>query len=264
MKIAVRGGHNFQAKGAVGIIDETTEDRKVKDAVIKYLKKLGHEVLDVTPENMSVNADLVHGVNSGNAWKADLFISIHFNKAYPSYTGIIGTEGWVYNTNSVASKISDRICQKLSTKIGFKNRGTKTGHFYELRNTNMPSIIVEVCFVEATGDVELYKKAGSDKVGQVIAEAIVNQEVPIVNEIVDQTNKKTYRCITGSFSTKENATARVQDLKDKGLDSFIAVYKDGNNDIYRCVAGSFATKENADERIVELKSKGFDSFILIA
>ncbi|MDC4242706.1 N-acetylmuramoyl-L-alanine amidase, partial [Clostridium tertium] len=63
MKIAVRGGHNFQAIGAVGLIDETTEDRKVKDSVIKYLNQLGHTVLDVTPGNMDTNSDLVYGVN---------------------------------------------------------------------------------------------------------------------------------------------------------------------------------------------------------
>ena len=40
MKIAVRGGHNFSVRGASGLIDETTEDRKVKDSVIKYLKSL--------------------------------------------------------------------------------------------------------------------------------------------------------------------------------------------------------------------------------
>lgn len=53
MKIAVRGGHNFQATGASGIISETVEDRKVKDAVIKYLKQRGIQVLDVTPGKMS-------------------------------------------------------------------------------------------------------------------------------------------------------------------------------------------------------------------
>ena len=33
-KVAVRGGHNFEAVGASALIDETTEDRKVKDALI--------------------------------------------------------------------------------------------------------------------------------------------------------------------------------------------------------------------------------------
>ena len=36
MKIAIRGGHCPKATGAKGIIDELTEDRKVKDSVIKY------------------------------------------------------------------------------------------------------------------------------------------------------------------------------------------------------------------------------------
>ena len=39
MKIAVRGGHCPKVPGARGILDELTEDRKVKDAVIKYLKQ---------------------------------------------------------------------------------------------------------------------------------------------------------------------------------------------------------------------------------
>lgn len=48
-KIAVRGGHCPRVPGARAVLDELTEDRLVKDAVIKYLRKLGHEVLDVTP-----------------------------------------------------------------------------------------------------------------------------------------------------------------------------------------------------------------------
>ena len=51
MKIAVRGGHCPKVPGARGIIDELTEDRKVKEAVVKYLKQLNHDVLDVTPPN---------------------------------------------------------------------------------------------------------------------------------------------------------------------------------------------------------------------
>ena len=38
----------------------------------------------------------------------------------------------------------------------------------------MKSMIIETCFVEATEDVELYKKLGADAIGKAIAEAIVN------------------------------------------------------------------------------------------
>ena len=179
MKIAVRGGHNFLAKGASALIDETTEDRKVKDSVIKYLKQLGHTVLDVTPGNMDTDSDLLYGVNKANNWGADLFISIHFNKAYNSYNGAIGTETWVYSKSDTFNdeEYAQRIVDSIGA-LGFKNRGVKTSiDLYELKATKMPSVIVEVCFVEATEDVVLYKRLGTDKIGQVIAESISNKKI---------------------------------------------------------------------------------------
>jgi N-acetylmuramoyl-L-alanine amidase len=180
MKIAVRGGHNFLAVGANGLIDETTEDRKVKDSVIKYLKQLGHEVLDVTPGNMDTDNDLIYGVSKANNWGADLFISTHFNKAYNNYNGKLGTETWVYSKNDnikLDEEVAQRIVDSIGT-LGFVNRGVKEdSSLYELKATKMASIIVEVCFVEATEDVALYKKIGPDTVGKAIAEAIANTKI---------------------------------------------------------------------------------------
>ena len=39
MKIAIRGGHVPKFTGARKFIDELTDDRKVKNSVIKYLKQ---------------------------------------------------------------------------------------------------------------------------------------------------------------------------------------------------------------------------------
>lgn len=182
MKIAVRGGHNFQAPGSSALIDETTEDRKVKDSVIKYLRELGNDVLDVTPGNMDSDSDLAYGVNKANEWGAELFISIHFNKAYNSYNGAIGTETWVYSKRDNIKQdeeIALRIVNAIAG-LGFKNRGVKERiDLYELRSTKMASIIVEVCFVEATEDVALYKKLGPDTIGKAIAEAISNKKVEV-------------------------------------------------------------------------------------
>lgn len=179
MKIAVRGGHNFSVPGAHGIIDETTEDRKVKDAVIKYLKLLGHTVLDVTPSDSynTVSSDLVYGVNKANNFNADLFISIHFNNAYTRYNGSLGTEILVNNlsrNNSSAKGILNAL-----TSLGFTNRGVKErSGLYELHATNMTSVIVETCFVEATEDVKLYRSLGADVIGKAIAEGALNSKVP--------------------------------------------------------------------------------------
>lgn len=173
MKIAVRGGHCPNVPGSRGIIDELKEDRLVKNAVIKYLNQMGLSVLDVTPPDSisSSSADLSYGVNKANNWGADLFVSIHFNNAYSTYNGALGTEVCVYSEYDIAGRLVNKMAS-----LGFRNRGQKvrTG-LYELKHTSMKSMIVEVCFVEATEDVALYKKVGYDYIGKTIAEALVNR-----------------------------------------------------------------------------------------
>ena len=191
MKICVRGGHTELCTGASALINELTEDRKVKDSVCKYLKQLGHTVLDVTPPvnyTSSSSADLAYGVNKANNWGADLFISIHFNKCYDSYNGALGTETCVYSENEYGKRIVNAL-----SSLGFKNRGQKvrTG-LYELSHTNMTSVIVETCFVEATEDVALYKKLGPDAIGKTIAEAITNQKIGPTAEKKEEVNRSMY------------------------------------------------------------------------
>lgn len=173
MKIAVRGGHCPNVPGSRGIIDELKEDILVKNAVIKYLNQMGVSVLDVTPPDStsSSSADLSYGVNKANNWGADLFVSIHFNNAYSTYNGALGTEVCVYSEYDIAGRVVNKMAS-----LGFRNRGQKvrTG-LYELKHTSMKSMIVEVCFVEATEDVALYKKVGYDYIGKTIAEALVNR-----------------------------------------------------------------------------------------
>ena len=192
MKIAVRGGHCPRIPGASKFIDELTEDRKVKESVIKYLKQLGHEVIDVTPPDTtnSSNMDLSFGVNKANNFNVDLFVSIHFNKAYDIYNGFLGSEVCVYTPFDTAQRVVNGLAF-----LGFKNRGQKvrTG-LYELKYTNMKAMIIEVCFVESIGDVGLYKKLGHDLIGKTIAQAIANKNInnsdvkPTVNNEIKSNN----------------------------------------------------------------------------
>ena len=210
MKIAIRGGHCPNVTGARGLIDELTEDRKVKNSVIKYLNQLGHEVLDVTPPDNTTSSglDLYYGVNLANSWGADLFISIHFNKAYDIYNGELGSEVCVYSPFDTAQRVVNGLAS-----LGFKNRGQKirTG-LYELRNAAMKAMIIEVCFVEATSDVALYNKLGHDLIGKTIAESITNNKTntivkkdvvinkPVVNNGDDWIKRLQEECNKQGFS----------------------------------------------------------------
>ncbi|MCD3211094.1 SH3 domain-containing protein [Clostridium botulinum C/D] len=176
MKIAVRGGHNFQATGASGIISETVEDRKVKDAVIKYLKQRGIQVLDVTPGKMSKEKDLAYGINKAKEWGADMFFSIHFNNAC-KYSGAIGTEV-ILKYGSPMLTTAKRVNDKL-VNLGFKRHGNGivyNEHLYELNHFNS-AMIIEVCFVEATKDVATYKNIGIDAIGKSIVEGIFDIKI---------------------------------------------------------------------------------------
>lgn len=206
MKIAVRGGHCPKVPGARAMLDELTEDRLVKNALVKRLIQIGYEVLDVTPPDSTStsSADLAYGVNKANEWGADLFISIHFNKAYDSYNGALGSEVCVYSTHDIAQRVVNGLAS-----LGFKNRGQKirTG-LYELKHTKMKSMIVETCFVEATEDVELYKKLGPDAIGKAIAEAIVNGKA--VENTTTVKNEEIIKPVQAPVSNTDDWVARLQ------------------------------------------------------
>lgn len=187
MKIGIRGGHNPLCVGASALIDELTEDRKVYIEVLNYLKLAGHNVIDVTPSPVnSQGQDLSIGVNKANSNGVDLFVSIHFNKAYDSYDGAIGSEVWTYPTDNLGNAIANKVLKNLQD-LGFKNRGVKDGKakgLYEINKTSMTALIVEVCFVEATEDVALYNSLGAKRVALAIAEGIHGNKI-----VMDQLKK---------------------------------------------------------------------------
>jgi N-acetylmuramoyl-L-alanine amidase len=182
-KYNVHAGHNPDGKkacGAVGLIKESTEARKVKELVIKYLKEQGHTVYDCTVDNGTSKNDVLNKIVAKcNAHDVDLDISIHFNSGAKDKKGngkSTGTEVFIYSASSKAKDEATNICNELDD-LGFKNRGTKiNGNLKVLRKTEAPALLIEVCFVDDKDDVDLYK-ANVDKVARAIVKGITGQEV---------------------------------------------------------------------------------------
>ena len=102
MKFNVHAGHNPDGKiacGAVGLIKESTEARKVKKEVIRLLREKGHTVYDCTCQNGKSQTDVLKRIVAKcNQHKVDLDISIHFNAGAGDKKGdgkTTGTEVWV-------------------------------------------------------------------------------------------------------------------------------------------------------------------------
>lgn len=168
MKIAINAGHTKSGKGtgAVGYLNESNETREIVSHLIPILKARGYEVVDATVDKAASNtAYLSKAVSIANKAKADLFVSIHLNAG-----GGNGCECFTWR--GIKRKQAVGICKALNA-LGFRNRGVKDGSsFYVIRKTNMPSVLVETCFVDSRSDCDLYKKLGAKRIATAIADGI--------------------------------------------------------------------------------------------
>ena len=234
MIINVHAGHNPDGKGAcgaVGLIRESTEARKVKDEVITQLRQLGHTVYDCTVNNGTGQKDVLQKiVKMCNNHKADLDVSIHFNCAANDKLGngkTTGTEVLLYSNASRAYEYAENVCKAISA-LGFKNRGIKYNpSLYVLRHTAAPAMLIEACFVDDKDDVELYNHKS-------VAEAIVYgitgryvQEVPETDkaeeneETVVGTEEPLYKTVTATFRNRAYAEKEKERLLKAGFDCVI-------------------------------------------
>ena len=185
MKINVHAGHNPDGKvacGAVGLINESTEARAIKDYVIKYLKSDGHTVYDCTVNDGKSAADVLKKiVTKCNAHTVDIDVSVHLNSGANDKGGngkSTGVEVLIYSDKSKAKDEAARICTKLAT-LGFKNRGVKVrSELYYLRKVSAPALLIEVAFCDDKDDVKIFNN-NKAKIGKLIAEAIVNKTINI-------------------------------------------------------------------------------------
>lgn len=174
----VHAGHNPDGKiacGAVGLIRESTEARKVKNRVIELLRSKGHTVYDCTVSNGISQGDVLSRiVKKCNSHKVNLDISIHFNAGRNDSTGdgtTGGTEVFVYSHASKAGAAAKRICSRIAG-TGFQNRGVKANSgLYILRKTSSPALLIECCFVDDADDVTLYNPSS---MAQSIVEGILD------------------------------------------------------------------------------------------
>ena len=210
----VNAGHGIKPNGtvgAVGLLDESTENRNVAKELIGYLKQEGHKVIDTTVDSGNATQIVNEIVKKCNAQTVDLNISIHFNAFDKASNGV---EVFGYNTNNKAT--GDRIISNIAS-LGFKNRGFKTSTTLGfLRNTSKPSLLVEVCFADNKEDADRYKKVGHKAIAKAIAEGILNKKIqdPIVEQ--PPAAKTIWKVQVGAYTVEANADKMVSELKAKG------------------------------------------------
>jgi len=168
MKIGLRGGHSPNCKGAMGLVDEQIEVRKIYDELAPMLVAAGHTVIDCNSTANNVERELKDGTSKANANKCDIYITLHMNAS--SGAGH-GTEIWLYrDDNQHMNEIANGILG-IFAYVGFQNRGIKiTQDWHDLRAAVMPSMIIEFCFCDNAHDVNLYRACTPHGFAKAVAE----------------------------------------------------------------------------------------------
>lgn len=181
MKIVIDAGHGPETAGKRspdGSLREyqfnSVVARYVADALLHRYEGVG--ILMTHDDSRDV--PLKERTDRANAWKADLFVSIHAN-AYGDggWNSAQGIETFVYTTRPAAAvKLAEVVQRNLVQATGRPNRGVKTANFHVLRETKMTAILAECGFMTNREECELLK---SDVYRRKCAEAIVSGIVEV-------------------------------------------------------------------------------------
>jgi N-acetylmuramoyl-L-alanine amidase len=93
-----------------------------------------------------------------NESDADIFVSLHANAVGKSkWSDVTGWEIYVYRKGSFSEQLATAIHKRTIPASGLKDRGIKAERFYVIRNTNMPSVLIEHGFYTNKSEVEQLK-----------------------------------------------------------------------------------------------------------
>lgn len=198
MHIAIAGGHSAIARGASGYLDEYECDRAFVAQLIDAFDAQGWYVTDCSNEESDVSAELREECRIANASGADLFIAVHFNAG-----GGTGTEVWHYPYSSAETYAQD-VSRELASALGLPNRGAKsTTGLYVLNHTEMPAILIEVCFVDTEADAAAWHATPwDDLVGAVVRGLggdYEKKEEDMLTEHQDRLLATIYEQVTGTY-----------------------------------------------------------------
>ena len=156
-------GHGGSDSGAVsGGVREKDLTLSVYNKVSSKLATLGYTVL--TSRNVDKDVDLVDRADQANKANADMLLSIHFNAGGRGIARGIETYYYQATADRVpkinkenhnnperlerSRKLANKVQQNLLYQTGANDRGVKRASFTVLRETSIPSILVELGFID--------------------------------------------------------------------------------------------------------------------
>ena len=218
-------GHGGEDPGACYNGRKESDDvLSIGRAVAAEVRRHGVEAYETRTSDATVSLSDRSNFENRNTY--EYFISFHRNAYEPEKAR--GVETYTYLNPGAKSKALAGRIQTSLVALGFTDRGVKEANYHVLRETKAPAVLVEIGFIDNSGDNALFD-AKRNEIIKAIAKAVLSQigieyveaKAPASQPTDGQTF---YRVMAGSYSVRENAENQVQKLKTAGFDACIMVF----------------------------------------
>jgi N-acetylmuramoyl-L-alanine amidase len=217
-------GHGGEDPGATyNGRKESNDVLSIGRAVVAEVRRHGVTVDETRTSDITVSLNDRSNFENRNTY--DYFISFHRNAYEPEKAR--GVETYTYLNPGAKSK---SLAQKIQTSLvalGFADRGVKEANYHVLRETKALAVLVEIGFIDNTGDNNLFDSKKNEII-KVLAKGILAQVgvdyIEASAPTKAESNQTLYRVMAGSYSVRENAENQVQKLKAAGFDATIMIF----------------------------------------
>ncbi|WP_409302705.1 SH3 domain-containing protein [Peribacillus sp. SCS-155] len=158
--IVVDAGHGGKDPGTSGINNtEKALNLKVALELQALLKSKGATVI-MTRSN-DTYPTLTERVNVSNQYKADAFISIHFNANGDK--SVSGIDTFYYASNTNEKQLAQCIQEEVIKQAKLLNRGVKQGNFQVIRENKQAAILIELGFLSNPNEEKIVETSEYQK-----------------------------------------------------------------------------------------------------
>ncbi len=228
LKVAIDNGHGINTAGKrTPKFEDGTQIREWQfnfPTAVKLKEELdrcGFETLMVSPTNQ--DTPLATRVKRSNDFKADVFVSIHFN----AYKGVWGTHGGVdthyyKGTKKGGEVLASCIQYELVKATGLRDRGIVPNNFYVTRKTVAPAVLVECGFMDNKDEAKLMLDENYQlKCAVAIAKGIC-KFLGVDYISAEDKNDELYFVQIGAYKLQQNAYVQLEKAQRAGFkDAFI-------------------------------------------
>ncbi len=157
-RIALDPGHGGFFRGALGVggFTEAEANLAVSLRLASLLRAAGADVLltretdrdFLSPADSSLRVDLAERVRMANAWRPDVFVSVHHNADPGSRHDVNETQVFhQLGDDGPALELAEDVHRSLTRNLGIEISRLIPGNFYVVRNSEAPALLSEASHI---------------------------------------------------------------------------------------------------------------------